>query len=233
MPALIRVGHRGAPAVAGDNTLASFDAALRIGVDMIEFDVLPSRRERGALYVAHDHGALDEARSPTLRAALEHFASAPYAGIGLQIDIKRAGVERAVVEALDATGTRERAWVSTGALGVLASFRELAPEIGRGWTVEDLPLPSRAVPSLRERRRREVAALAAARLRACEITALVPHWRLVDARLVEAVTDAGGEIYVWTVDDAARIGRLAALGVSGVITNDPRLFAAIEQTDAL
>ena len=25
----------------------------------------------------------------------------------------------------------------------------------------------------------------------------------------------------------------AALGVTGVITNDPRLFAAIEQTDAL
>ena len=44
MPALIRVGHRGAPAVAPDNTLASFDAALAIGVDMIEFDVLPAPR---------------------------------------------------------------------------------------------------------------------------------------------------------------------------------------------
>ena len=41
MPALIRVGHRGAPALAPDNTLASFDAALAVGVDMIEFDVLP------------------------------------------------------------------------------------------------------------------------------------------------------------------------------------------------
>jgi glycerophosphoryl diester phosphodiesterase len=38
------------------------------------------------------------------------------------------------------------------------------------------------------------------------------------------VVAAGGEIYAWTVDDAGEIARLAALGVSGVITNDPRLF---------
>jgi glycerophosphoryl diester phosphodiesterase len=31
-------------------------------------------------------------------------------------------------------------------------------------------------------------------------------------------------VYVWTVDDARRIATLEALGVDGVITNDPRLF---------
>jgi glycerophosphoryl diester phosphodiesterase len=31
---------------------------------------------------------------------------------------------------------------------------------------------------------------------------------------------------VWTVDDAARIRSLEAMGVDGVITNDPRLFAS-------
>jgi len=232
MPALIRVGHRGAPAVAGDNTLASFDAALAIGVDMIEFDVLPSPRNPRALYVAHDERALDERRSPTLTAALEHFATTPFADVRLQLDIKRAGVERDVVAALDATGTRERAWVSTGAPGVLASFRALAPDIGRGWTVPDRPLVG-DVPFVRGRYRRRIIERAAARLRAGEITALVPQWALVTRELVDAVTGAGGEIYVWTVDDAARIERLAALGVTGVITNDPRLFAAIEQTDAL
>ena len=50
------------------------------------------------------------------------------------------------------------------------------------------------------------------------------HWRLVTPRLVRALRDAGGDLYVWTVDDAARIRRLEALGVTGVITNDPRLF---------
>ena len=45
--------------------------------------------------------------------------------------------------------------------------------------------------------------------------------------------DAGGELYVWTVDDAAAIASLRELGVTGVITNDPRLFSrAITQVAA-
>ena len=51
------------------------------------------------------------------------------------------------------------------------------------------------------------------------------HWRLVTPRLVRAISRAGGELYVWTVDDLTRIRWLDALGVTGVISNDPRLFA--------
>ena len=57
--------------------------------------------------------------------------------------------------------------------------------------------------------------------------ALMSHWRLVSPRLVRAVRESGGELYVWTVDEAPRIGRLERLGVTGVITNDPRLFAQL------
>jgi glycerophosphoryl diester phosphodiesterase len=39
------------------------------------------------------------------------------------------------------------------------------------------------------------------------------------------VRAVGGELYVWTVDDPMRIAALGAIGVTGVITNDPRLFA--------
>ena len=41
---------------------------------------------------------------------------------------------------------------------------------------------------------------------------------------MKSVHAAGGQVYVWTVDDAAHIARLSELGVDGVITNDPRLF---------
>jgi len=41
------------------------------------------------------------------------------------------------------------------------------------------------------------------------------------------VRGAGGELYVWTVDELSRIQALDALGVTGVISNDPRLFAAL------
>src|SRR4029077_10434373 len=91
------------------------------------------------LYVAHDQRALDPSRSLTLSAALEHFATPAYAGIRLQLDIKRRGIEEQVLAALDASGTRTRAFISTGLRGVLPRLRELAPEIPRGWTVPDIP----------------------------------------------------------------------------------------------
>ncbi len=54
--------------------------------------------------------------------------------------------------------------------------------------------------------------------------AIMAHWRVVTRGLVQAVADGGGELYVWTVDDARMIERLSAMGVDGIITNDQRLF---------
>ena len=51
-----RVGHKGAADIEPGNTLASFDAALRHGVDMIELDVLSEHSDgSGRLLVAHDY----------------------------------------------------------------------------------------------------------------------------------------------------------------------------------
>jgi glycerophosphoryl diester phosphodiesterase len=58
-----------------------------------------------------------------------------------------------------------------------------------------------------------------------KVDAIMAHWRVVTPALLRAVTREGGELYVWTVDDAAHIAKLTALGVSGIITNDPRLFS--------
>jgi glycerophosphoryl diester phosphodiesterase len=72
--------------------------------------------------------------------------------------------------------------------------------------------------------RRRLPGQAAAGLRAGRLDAVMAHWRLVSPRLVAAVHAGGGELFAWTVDDAARIETLTALGVDAIITNDPRLF---------
>jgi glycerophosphoryl diester phosphodiesterase len=41
------------------------------------------------------------------------------------------------------------------------------------------------------------------------------------------VRAAGGELYAWTVDDEPTIRAMEAMGVTGVITNDPRLFGPV------
>jgi glycerophosphoryl diester phosphodiesterase len=62
-----RIGHRGAPSLATENTLAGFAAALELGVDGVELDVRLSAD--GAVLVMHDdtvdrttcgHGAVAE-----------------------------------------------------------------------------------------------------------------------------------------------------------------------------
>ena len=65
---------------------------------------------------------------------------------------------------------------------------------------------------------------ARAELRSGRFDAIMAHWRLVTPALVRAVEEGGGELYVWTVDDAALMAKLTAMGVDGIITNDPRLF---------
>lgn len=48
----VRTGHRGAHGIAPENTLAAFDAGVRAGVDVLEFDV--HRTRDGELVVIHD-----------------------------------------------------------------------------------------------------------------------------------------------------------------------------------
>ena len=148
MPALIRVGHKGADAIVRGNTLASFDAAAAVGVDMIEFDVLSEHADgSGELFVVHDERMLRHDGVPTLERALEHLAGASFAAIRLQLDVKRRGYERRMLDVLRAHGLLERAFVSTGLERVLAELRSLEPAVPLGWTVPYAPgvTASRAV----------------------------------------------------------------------------------------
>jgi glycerophosphoryl diester phosphodiesterase len=137
-----------------------------------------------------------------------------------------------VIDALRAAGLAERALVSTMEVGSLREIRRIAPEMRLGWSVPKvrrnyLSHPLTRMPTLVAARfgRAVMPRRAAQAIAAGEIDALMAHWALVTPALVAAVRDAGGELYVWTVDDAARIAALERLGVTGVITNDPRLFA--------
>jgi glycerophosphoryl diester phosphodiesterase len=228
-----RVGHKGADLIAPGNTHASFDAALAAGVDMIEFDVLADQ-SGGRLVLAHDYEDA-AARSPhTLEEGLAHLASEAFAGIELDVDLKLPGYELTVLEALRDHGLLERAMISSQFRSSLDLIRRAEPAIRLGWSVPRLrrdPFRSRAtaIPALAALAaiRRALPTRAAGAIRSGHCDALMAHWRLVTPRLVRSVQAAGGELYVWTVDELPRLRALERLGVTGVITNDPRLFAAL------
>ena len=234
LPALKRIGHKGADLIAPGNTLASFDAALAAGVDMVEFDVLPELPDgSGRLMLAHDFAAAAGANALTLEEGLSHFSQDAWAGVELNVDLKLPGYERRVVAALREHGLGERALISTMEYESLQIVRLAGPELRLGWSVPKIrrnPLDRRLtrLPALviAQYARRVLPGRAAAAIRDGRIDALMCHWALVSGRLVRAIEEAGGELYVWTVDDAVRIAALERLGVTGIITNDPRLFGA-------
>jgi glycerophosphoryl diester phosphodiesterase len=223
-----RVGHKGADLVAPGNTLESFQAALAADVDMIEFDVL--RLRDGRLVLAHDYADAARRVPPTLEEGLAHFAGEAYAGVELDVDMKLPGYEREVAEGLRRHGLTDRALVSSMYLESLDRLGELAPGLRRGWSVPRVKrdytrsLLAPGAYALVRVARLVLPGRAAKMIRAGRFEAVMAHSLLVSRGLVSAVQDAGGQLYVWTVDDRRRIERLEALGVDGVITNDPRLF---------
>jgi glycerophosphoryl diester phosphodiesterase len=229
---LRRVGHKGAAHIEPGNTLASFDAALRHDVDMIELDVLSEHADgSGQLVVAHDHEDAG-ARAPlTFEQALEHLSGPDFAGVELDVDVKLPGYELRVLDALREHDLVTRTLISGMFPTGLAQIRAAEPALRLGWSVPrvrrdyttDMLTAIPALAMLTGYRamlpRRARTALVEGRF-----DAIMAHWRVVTRPLIRAVAEGGGELYVWTVDDARMIERLSAMGVDGIITNDPRLF---------
>jgi glycerophosphoryl diester phosphodiesterase len=238
------VGHKGADLIAPGNTLESFHAAAEAGADTIELDVLWTRdghpriaaAERTPLIVAHDWHDAERRRALTLAEALDAFLEPPLDRVEIDLDLKLAGREEEIVAAVRERGLLERAMVSTMELSTLARIGELEPALRRGWTYPKVtkdwaskrwakaPMLA-ALVWMRER----LPGLAARELPRMGVEAMWVYHPIVSRRLARITDLAGVELIAWTVDDLPRMRKLAAAGVTGICSNDPRLFSGIEQ----
>ncbi|MEI7559944.1 MAG: glycerophosphodiester phosphodiesterase [Actinomycetes bacterium] len=230
---LVRVGHKGAHAMHQGNTLESFDAALATGVDMIEFDVLPSspRDPHSELVLAHDLHDLSARTPVTLAAALAHLSSPKFDGIEFDVDLKIPGYEARVGHALIESGMASRSLVSSQYERSLEAIKRTAPTVRVGWSVPKAsrdwtknPLTFLPALGMVMWLRRTLPGEASDRVRRGVIDCVMAHWCVATEALNDAVREAGGELFVWTVDDASRMQEMARIGVAGIISNDPRLF---------
>ena len=245
------IGHRGAPVLAPENTLRSFELAVAEGVDAVELDVLDLRG--GPLVVAHSddlhevsHGraagsvralGLPQLRAvapelPTLDEALRWFATAaPHVGVHLDLKLERRHAE--VGEALARHGLAPRAVVSSVRPAWLQAVAREAPEVALGLTYPE----DRAGLSSHDRLRPVITAgLAVLRLALprrvqrllgeAGVGSLMLHEAVVTASAVERAHAVGAAVVAWTADDPATVRRVVAAGADGVITNDPRMALA-------
>jgi glycerophosphoryl diester phosphodiesterase len=226
-----RVGHRGASALAPENTPAAFQLAVELGCDMLEFDVLA--RSDGTVVVAHDPRHLRDPGLVTFDEALTFFAER-LPSVGLQVDLKRRGIEAAVVDALRRQGVIERAWVSGFDADALRRVAELEPELPRSFTyprdrfgVSKRGPLAPAVRSVLKSFGSSLPQRIPALLRRAQATALTLHYSVASSEAIERAHELGAPVYVWTVDDAARAQQLVRWGADGIITNDPRVFSGL------
>ncbi len=224
---LIRIGHRGAGALAPPNTIAAVEAALALGVDMVELDVL-GRPDR-TLVLGHSHREL--AAEPVTLEEVFAFLAERSPETGLIADVKGGGFERELVEALRRHDLVGRAVASTNGLGTLRALRQIEPGLARSRTYPPSRLRLRgrrtAVPIVGPVR---LALRLALPFRVGSIvgeagaSAITLNHRLVTRAAVERCHSLGVALLAWTVNDRATVRKLDRLGVDGVITDDPRVF---------
>jgi glycerophosphoryl diester phosphodiesterase len=229
-----RVGHKGADAIVQGNTFDSFEAAVEQGVDMIELDVLRGRE--GRLIVAHDYEDAARRRPLDLTEALDAFRDPPLDRVEIDCDLKLPGREAELAGALAGHGLVERAMVSTMEIESLRKLRQLEPDLRLGWTY---PKTRRDWTQYGWARPGIVAGLAAMRRRfpkllvetvpELDVDAVWAYHPLVTPNLVDAAEQVGVELIAWTVDELERMVALIELGVHGICSNDPRLFAVADR----
>lgn len=210
-----RIGHGGASALAPGNTLASFDAPVEVGIDMVEFDV---RAWNGELVLAHTIFHARRGGNVRLIDALKHLSARRFGDVELNVDLKHVGCEQALLGRLRHTGLLERTLISSQVPEVLDRVRQFEPRARVG-----ISIGGRIARVSRRWRDWRTAALAG--LHAGRWDALMAQHRLVDATLLDEVVERRGWLCAWTVNERGAIGRLRELGVHGIATADPRLFA--------
>ncbi len=221
------IGHRGAAAVAPENTLESLAAAVAAGVDFVEFDV------GAALVLGHSENELPADPVP-LDDALAFLRES---SVGAHVDAKVVGIEEEIVAAIRRHGLVGRATVSTVSAKSLRRFAALAPELhlAIGYPHDRHGVSGFSWPSALTR-----AGAAALRsvmpvripllLRAAHANALALHHTLASRAAIQAAHRLGAPVLVWTVNDPDRVPVFVERGADAIVSDDPEMVRRVLAT---
>lgn len=224
------VGHRGASAVAPENTMAAFREAIAAGSDGIEFDVRLTRD--GVPLIIHDntlrrttgltHRIADLTWSelekldvgvPSLEQLFALFESNElllFLEMKVDSPSEHAPLAEACCKLINQHSLKERVFVECFDLRALEVVKNIDSEINTAALFQ----PTFTRPSISDDRIIDQA-------KAIDASALALHHRLAREPLVQKALDSDLRVAVWTVDDPAWIARARSMGIDALITNDP------------
>ena len=223
---VMRVGHRGAAALASESSLSAIEAASACGADAVELDVLPGLVIAYGPEVPPDAPRLDDA-----------LALAAQLGLAVQLDVKVRGLEAGILAALGRHGLLERSFVSSYSLPILEAFALAEPRLPRAFTYPEDRLGvtgSRLLSPVVRPTLAVFRALLPRRLprflRAAGASAATLNWAVVTPAVIEVCHRLGVAVFVWTVNEPALATTLVESGIDGIISDDPGIIPAGRST---
>ena len=212
---MLKIGHRGAKGYAAENTIASFQKAIELGVDMIELDVHLSKD--GIPVVIHDE-TID--RTTHYSGFVNQFTAEFLQSIGvpslkdvfdlvenrcaINIEIKVFVATKPVLEVLKNTKfPQEKIIISSFNWDVLNVCHSEGENISLGFLTE-LSI--------------EEALTFAKKINAYSIN---PYFKLLNPENVKDIHQNGFKVFPWTVNNPDDITFVKSLKVDGIISDFP------------
>ncbi len=230
----VAIAHRGAHnAWIPENSLRAVQEALALGADWVEFDVWNDAQ--GKLVVTHDlypNGKEPPRPYPPVEPFLELVASSD---MGLNFDWKGFGAERHVARLLRSFDLTQRTVVSSGSPEVLLRLKHHDPEIITGLSIAALPSRLRRLLSEARGLRRVplwylLAGTSPLRswlvdqldllLDVSQADAIMLHYPLASATVMQAIRDRSKRVYLWTARDVETFHSLLSLEPDGIAMDD-------------
>lgn len=222
------IAHRGASAAERENTLPAFERAAELGADWVELDVRSSAE--GELVVHHDP-ELEDGRAVCEVPATALPAHVPTLAEVLDVCHARGLAVNVEIKALPGEPDEGRAGAIADAVVALLLARLEAGSLDPDRVLVTCFDPRTLARVAEVGQRRLPTGLLSMVLEGPEAVvatavdgghcALNPWDALTTAELVDAAHAAGLAVNVWTVDDPERMAALVAMGVDGLITNQP------------
>lgn len=219
------IGHRGAMGYETENTIASIEKAIELGVSMIEIDVL--RIKSGELMVFHDKrvdrltngaGEIEDYYMSDVLAlnlvgghkipTLQQVLKAVDGRVKINIELKGKRTASKVDQIIRVYQRREGYPLSNYVISSfdweeLDAFRALNQEVDVAVLTDADPL--QAIPKAQE----------------LNAVAVNPYYKNINAEIVKQIHDAGFKVYTYTVNEEADITSVKEMGVDGIFCDYP------------
>jgi glycerophosphoryl diester phosphodiesterase len=244
----LRIGHRGAPSHFWENTIASIQKAIDLGVDVVEFDIRRTVDNKFVLWHSSRVGWFFDLRSriarkpwkelvhhrPSHGGTIPRLEDAIEAAKGralMNIDLKSPGGEAQLVDLIVDKGVTWDVLVSSHHADSLRKIKELDPRIHTGISLPKDRFHLSALERVWPVRwpalflmRRTIRYRVLRQIEKAQADAVMLYYKLLTPELVRFLRERGVPVYAYTIDDARTIRKVRAMGVHGIASNRPELL---------